>query len=164
MPKTSSKQKNNKYIMTDSRLNIEANIDNKNSNDVFINIRPKFPPTLTTNDLIKNALKSDTPNKSKSRTLPNAFIAYRMELIKEYRDRNIKLPPMGQFSKIAKDSWNHKSQIVKDFYNKLAEDAKSLYKQSTIQIVLDNRMGEYVNELFSTTSTSFATTSSTIST
>ena len=102
MPKTSLKQKNNK----------RANVSNNNSN---IDIKPIFPPTLTTNDLIKNALKSDSSNKSRAKTLPNAFIAYRMEFIKEYRKKNVKLPPMGQFSKIVKDSWNKESQNIKDF-------------------------------------------------
>src|SRR5687767_13637813 len=157
MPKT-SKQKNGKY----AKLNIEVN---NNSNNVLTNIKPKFPPTLTTSDLIKNALESDTSKKSKARTLPNAFIAYRMSLIKEYRKENVKLPPMGQLSKIAKNSWNGESQNVKDFYNKLAEDAKSLYKQSTIQIVLDSHVDESMNQpinnntFFITAATSKAYTS-----
>jgi len=131
MPKI-LKQKNNK----------RANISDNNFNNVLTNIKPNFPPILTTNDLIKNALKSDTSNRSKAKTLPNAFIAYRMALIKEYRNNNIKLPPMGQLSRIAKNSWDKESQNVKDLYNKLAEDTKSLYKQRTIQIVLDNHMNQ----------------------
>ena len=86
-----------------------------------------------------------------------------MALIKEYRNKNIKLPPMGQFSKIAKSSWNRETQNVKDFYNKLAEDAKHLYKQSTIQIVLDNYMDEYITTTSFMTSTS-PTTSTSITT
>src|SRR6266498_4446220 len=147
MSKTFLKQKNNKRV----------NISDKNSNT---DIKPVFPSTLTTNDLIENALKSDTPNKRKAKTLPNAFIAYRMALIKEYRNKNIKLPPMGQFSKIAKSSWNRETQNVKDFYNKLAEDAKHLYKQSTIQIVLDNYMDEYITTTSFMTSTSTTTSTS----
>src|SRR5688572_31510187 len=130
MHKTSLKQKNNK----------RADINGNNFNT---DIKPKCPPILTINDLIKNALKSDTPNKRKPKTFPNAFIAYRMALIKEYRNKKVKLPPMGQLSKIAKTSWDEESQNVKDFYNKLVEDAKALYKQNTIQIVLDDHMNEY---------------------
>src|SRR6266498_5694899 len=140
MSKTFLKQKNNKRV----------NISDKNSNT---DIKPVFPSTLTTNDLIENALKSDTPNKRKAKSLPNAFIAYRMALIREYHNKNIKLPPMGQLSKITKNSWNKESQNVKDFYNKLAEDAKYLYKQHTIQIVLDSHMNKHINESFSTTTT-----------
>jgi len=146
MPKT-LKQKNNKRV----------NISDNNSNT---DIKPVFPPILTTNDLIKNALKSDTPNKTKVKTLPNAFIAYRMALIKEYHSKNLKLPPMGQLSKIAKNSWDKESQNVKNFYNKLVKDAKSLYRQNTIQIVLDNHMNEHMNELFTTTITTNGTSSS----
>src|SRR6266498_5784688 len=144
MSKTFLKQKNNKRV----------NISDKNSNT---DIKPVFPSTLTTNDLIENALKSDTPNKRKAKSLPNAFIAYRMALIREYHNKNIKLPPMGQLSKITKNSWNKESQNVKDFYNKLAEDAKYLYKQSTIQIVLDSHMNKHINESFSTTTTTNST-------
>jgi len=159
MPKTFLKQKNNKRATS---LIINSNIDttnigDNNSNNVLIDIKPKFPPTLTTNDLIKNALKADTSNKSKAKSLPNAFIAYRMALIKEYRNKNLKLPQMGHLSKIAKNSWNKESQIVKCFYNKLAEDAKYLYKQSTIQIVLDSHMNKHINESFSTTTTTNST-------
>src|SRR5688572_22092129 len=111
MPKTSLKQKNNKRAIS----HIDAT-NSDNPKNVFADIKPKFPPTLTTNDLIKNALKINTPNRSRAKTLPNAFIAYRMALIKEYHNKNLKLPPMGQLSKIAKDSWNKESQNVKDFY------------------------------------------------
>jgi len=64
---------------------------------------------------------------------------------------------MGQLSKITKNSWNKESQNVKDFYNKLAEDAKYLYKQHTIQIVLDSHMNKHINESFSTTTTTNST-------
>jgi len=80
-----------------------------------------------------------------------------MALIKEYRNKNLKLPQMGHLSKIAKNSWNKESQNVKNFYSKLAEDSKSLYKQSNIQIVLDNHMNEHINESFSTTTTTSTT-------
>ncbi|SRR6266540_7524268 len=68
---------------------------------------------------------------------------------------------MGQLSKIAKNSWNKESQNVKDFYNKLSEDAKSLYRQNTIQIVLDKHMNEHMDEIFTTTTTNNSTFSST---
>ncbi len=66
---------------------------------------------------------------------------------------------MGQLSKITKNSWNKESQNVKDFYNKLAEDAKYLYRQNTIQIILDNHMNEHINKSSSTTTTTTNNTS-----
>src|SRR5688572_15731064 len=101
MPKA-LKQKNNERI-TDNYL---------------VDIKPEFPPTLTKHDLIKNALRTPSTNDTyvRPKTLPNAYIAYRMALVKEYRNKNLKFPPMGQFSKIAKKAWDKESQNVKDFY------------------------------------------------
>ncbi|RGB40161.1 hypothetical protein C1646_753639 [Rhizophagus diaphanus] len=132
MSKTSLKQKNSKRVIVN---NIKTDISRPNSNNTFIYIKPSFPSTLTINELIKN---SNTNNKPKF--LPNAFIAYRMALMKEYRIKNCKLPPMGKVSKIAKNSWNMEPKIVKDFYESLVKDAKSIYKQINIQIILDKHM------------------------
>src|SRR3954451_9929377 len=95
------KQKNNKHATllainsnideNNSRLNRETKINN-NVNSLPTDIKPTFPPTLTANDLIKNAIKSNKLNKSRAITFPNAFIAYRMALTKEYRNKNITLP------------------------------------------------------------------------
>ncbi|CAG8646501.1 8204_t:CDS:1 [Funneliformis caledonium] len=66
-----------------------------------------------------------------------------MALIKEYRKKNIKLPPMGQFSKITKQSWSKETENVKDFYINLAKDAKSHYMENkTIQFVFDRHMSD----------------------
>ncbi|CAG8683843.1 2252_t:CDS:1 [Funneliformis mosseae] len=138
MPK-SIKQKNNKLV---TALTINSNIDenNDNSNSILTDFKPTFPPTLTANDLINNVNKSNTFNKSRAKTFPNAFIVYRIALTKEYRNKNIKLPRMGPFSKIAKKSWEKESQDVKDVYHKLSEDAKSLYNQNNVQIIFDKHM------------------------
>ncbi|CAG8703981.1 16297_t:CDS:2 [Funneliformis mosseae] len=58
----------------------------------------------------------------------------------------IKLPPMGQLSIIAKNSWNKEPQEVKNFYNNLAKEARLLYKQNTFQIIFDKRMNEVEND------------------
>ena len=147
MPKTFKNKRAISYMDSNVNATGDVNINGDDSHDVLTDIKPNFPPTLTTNDLIKNALKSGTSNKTKVTTLPNAFIAYRMELIKEYKSKGIRLPPMGQLSKIAKKSWDEESHVVKDFYNKLARDARSLYKQSTIRIVLDNHMIQNVHTI-----------------
>ncbi|CAG8692761.1 3738_t:CDS:1 [Funneliformis caledonium] len=52
---------------------------------------------------------------------------------------------MSQLSKIATRSWDKESQDIKDCYNKLVEDAKSLYKQNNVQIVFDKHMNEVEN-------------------
>ena len=122
MPKTLLKKKNhNRTLINPANVNIdnsksnnETDISGNNSNNVLNYIRPSFPPTLKVDDLIKN---DNTNNKRKS--LPNAFIAYRMALMKEYRNNNRKLPPMGEVSKIAKNSWNMEPKHVKNFYESL---------------------------------------------
>ncbi|CAG8675450.1 14646_t:CDS:1, partial [Funneliformis mosseae] len=150
MPKNlkQTKNKRNKPFIigsnNDPMLNIESNIIS--SNIVLVELKPSFPPTLTTEELIKNAIKSNASNNSKIKTLPNAFIAYRMALQKEYYKNIIKLPPMGQLSIIAKNSWDKESQDVKNFYNNLAKEARFLYKQNTFQIIFDKRMNEVEND------------------
>ncbi|RIA80527.1 hypothetical protein C1645_745182 [Glomus cerebriforme] len=134
MPKI--KKNHNRIINSNnSKLNNETDIDDNNSNDIPNDIRPSFPPTLTIDDLIKDA---NTNHKRK--TLPNAFIVYRMALMKEYRINNRKLPPMTKISKIAKNSWEMESNHVKNFYERLVIDAKSIYKQNNVRIVLDKHM------------------------
>ncbi|CAB4404703.1 unnamed protein product [Rhizophagus irregularis] len=118
-----------------SNLNNETNFNGNNYNNLFINLKPAFPSTITTKDLIKNA---NTNNKPK--WFPNAFIAYRMALVREFRIKNCKLPSMGEVSKIAKNFWNMEPKNVKDFYEALVKEAKSTYKKNNIQILLDKHM------------------------
>ncbi|CAI2190373.1 13002_t:CDS:1 [Funneliformis geosporum] len=84
-----------------------------------------FPPVLTIDELLANAVKSKKPKV----IIPNSFIIYRMSLHREYRNKQMKLPSMKKLSKIAKSSWNKESQIVKNEYIKLAKDAKTLYDE-----------------------------------
>src|SRR6266498_2792217 len=135
MPKTSLKQKNRKHVT--SFIN---SFSRDNSDNILTVLKPSFPSTLTINDLIKN---DNTNNKPK--LFPNAFIAYRMALMKEYRNNNRKLPPIGEVSKIAKKFWNMEPKHVKDSYESLVKDAKSIYKQNNIQIVLDKHMNYVEN-------------------
>ncbi|CAB4414941.1 unnamed protein product [Rhizophagus irregularis] len=86
MPKTPLKQKNRKRVTSlINANNTETDISGHNSNNTLIDIKPSFPSTLTINELIKD---SNTNNKPK--LFPNAFIAYRMALMKEYRIKNFK--------------------------------------------------------------------------
>ncbi|CAI2181905.1 11255_t:CDS:1 [Funneliformis geosporum] len=139
MPK-SIKQKNNNRVINsniDSKFNKKTNIGGDNFNYV---LKPTFPSNLTINEII-SVIKAPS-NNQKAKTFPNAFIAYKKALIKENRIKNIKLPPMGKLSKIASYYWDEEPEIVKKFYKKLSEDAKSLHKQNGIQIIFDKRMNE----------------------
>jgi hypothetical protein len=142
MPKN---QKNQRSFIVNSDKYGETNFNVNNSNNIFTDTRPSFPPNLTINDLTKNNIKSN--NKNKPKTFPNAFIAYRMALIKECHNKNWKIPPMGEFSKITRNSWNTEPEYVKDYYVSLVKEAKSIYKQNNIQIVLDKHMSNNVNNI-----------------
>ncbi|RIA80525.1 hypothetical protein C1645_838548 [Glomus cerebriforme] len=134
MPKTSlNKLKNHERVTSFINFNINENLSDET------NHKPSFPPNLTINDLIKNANINNKP-----KMIPNAFIIYRMALMKEYRIKNRKMLPMSEISKIAKNSWIAESKHVKDFYKSLVKNAKSIYKQNNIQIVLDKNMN-YMN-------------------
>ncbi|CAI2165284.1 8577_t:CDS:2 [Funneliformis geosporum] len=123
MPKTIKQKNYNRVINSniDSKFDRETNNGDDNYNYV---LKPTFPSRLSMNEII-GVIKSPSNNK-KAKTFPNAFIAYKIALIKENRIRNIKLPPMGQLSKIASCYWNKESENVKEVYRKLSEDAKSL--------------------------------------
>jgi len=107
-----------------------SKLNNKNKSNDIVDFKPSFPPKLTIDDLINN-------HKRKSLRLPNAFIVYRMALIKEYRNRNRKLPPMGELSKIAKNYWNMEPKNIKDFYASLVKDAKN-YMEHHNQMAVEN--------------------------
>ncbi|GBB96829.1 hypothetical protein RclHR1_28490001 [Rhizophagus clarus] len=134
------------YAIAPVTNNPELNNEISNSNNVPIVLKPSFPPILTINDLTKNV---NTNNKPKF--FPNAFIVYRMALMKEYRVKNYKLPLMSEISKIAKNSWNMEPKNIKDFYESLVKNAKSTYKKNNIQIVMDKHMNNVVNNQESVT-------------
>ncbi|GBB98432.1 hypothetical protein RclHR1_32220001 [Rhizophagus clarus] len=149
MTKTSLKQKyrkrNTLFIYSNidtnnSKSHRKINIGGKDSNNILTIVKPTFPSTLIIDDLITSNNTNDKP-----KSLPNAFIAYRMALMKEYRIKNCKLPPMSEVSIIASNSWNTEPKHVKDFYKSLVKDAKSIYKQNNIQIVLDKHMNYVEN-------------------
>lgn len=142
MPKTILKKKdyNRTFINPDinvdnSKMNTEIDISENNISNIISYIRPSFPPIVKIDDLIKNAKMN---NKRKS--IPNAFIVYRMALIKEYRIKNRKLPPMAELSKIAKNSWDLEPKEVKDYYEDFVKEAKSIYNKSNVQIVMDKHV------------------------
>lgn len=110
---------------TTSSKSKKTNIKN-NSNDILTNIKPTFPPIITINDLIK------------PKSPPSSFTVYRMALIKEYRNKNCKLPSFGEISKIAKKCWDMEPKNVKDYYTSLVKDAKSIYNKFSLDNYLED--------------------------
>jgi hypothetical protein len=144
MPKTTLKKQNNPkhytYVDTASNSKLDDLNKNNSNNNILTILKPSFPPTVTAKDLIKN---NNTKNKPK--LFPNAFITYRMALMKEYHNNNCKLPPMGVISKIAKNSWNMEPKHVKKFYESIVKNAKSTYMKNNVQFVLDKHMNYIEN-------------------
>ncbi|CAI2163901.1 17128_t:CDS:1 [Funneliformis geosporum] len=97
-----------------------------------IAIKPRFPPTLTTQVLLEKLRENNKPNS----ITPNAFIVYRMELIEENLRNNIKLH-MCTASTFASKYWGKESIATKEFYQKLADDAKALYKPISYKFIMD---------------------------
>ncbi|CAI2189997.1 4110_t:CDS:1 [Funneliformis geosporum] len=134
MPKT-IKQKNNYRVIDSYCISILSLIELATIIIITFSNRRSLLPEIVI------AIKAPSNNK-KAKPFPNAFITYKKALIKENRIRNIKLPPMGQLSKIVSLYLNEEPENVKEFYRSISEKAKSLYKQNEIQIVFDKHMNE----------------------
>src|SRR2546423_12355948 len=89
------------------------------------NIRPPFPPVISAHDLIP----SDISNKSEIVRIPNAFIAYRMALVRELKSRNIAYH-RSNVSSLASRLWAEEPENVKDTYRKMTTDAQILYNKA----------------------------------
>ncbi|CAI2163903.1 17129_t:CDS:1 [Funneliformis geosporum] len=97
-----------------------------------MSITPKFPPTLTTEDLLETF-------RTKSTVKTHSFFVYKRELRNEYLRNNINLT-MIELSRLASLSWKDEPPETKAFYKKLADDAKASYKSNTYKFVMDKHM------------------------
>ena len=88
-------------------------------------IRPPFPPVITAQDLIPAEISS----KAEIVRIPNAFIAYRMALVRELKSQNIAYH-RSNVSSLASRLWAEESKEVKDIYRKMTTDAQILYNQA----------------------------------
>ncbi|CAG8585715.1 12205_t:CDS:1 [Ambispora gerdemannii] len=90
-------------------------------------IRPQFPPNLSVEELIVNAVEKLHKTGKISKT-PNSFFAYRMALQKELTARNY-YPNMCDLSIIAGNLWIQEPQYIKAEYQRLVHDAKILFEE-----------------------------------
>ncbi|CAG8635545.1 3939_t:CDS:2 [Ambispora leptoticha] len=87
-----------------------------------------YPPKITSRDLIMRAGARLEKNGKISR-IPNAFIAFRMDVCRELRaigDYNMGQP---QLSLICKASWDNQPEYVRKAYQHIAASARILYKR-----------------------------------
>ncbi|CAG8543439.1 5949_t:CDS:2 [Ambispora leptoticha] len=118
-----------------------ANLIEKNNVPSNISrIVPKFPPEITAKNLIEKAILKLETSGHTSR-VPNAFIAYRMAFCKELRLTNNQILSQTQLSSFVKEAWGKEPQYVRSEYQRIAAEARDLYKQ-TIQSHIKPRLAE----------------------
>ncbi|CAI2165299.1 613_t:CDS:1 [Funneliformis geosporum] len=87
--------------------------------------RPPFPPTLTARDLIP----AEINNGIEAVRTANAFIAYRMALVRELKLQRVPCH-RSNVSSHASRLWAEEPEEVKDVYRKMATDAQLLYNKT----------------------------------
>ncbi|CAG8615921.1 14034_t:CDS:1 [Ambispora leptoticha] len=93
----------------------------------FPHIALKFPPEITPKTLIQKAILKYKRLGQTSR-IPNAFIAYRVAFCKELRSMIHPVITQPQLSILAKQNWLNEPEEVRKEYQRIALEAKDLYK------------------------------------
>jgi len=86
-----------------------------------------FPPRISIYDLLSKASFSGN-----NKRIPNAFITYRMSLQRELVSKGCKVS-LSELSIMASNAWKHESEVVKQAYINLVNDAKVLYKEMSLK-------------------------------
>ncbi|CAG8624269.1 7810_t:CDS:1 [Ambispora leptoticha] len=93
----------------------------------FPHISLKFPPEITPKTLIQKAILKYKRLGQTSR-IPNAFIAYRVAFCKELRSVKHPVITQPQLSTLVKQNWLNEPEEVRKEYQRIALEAKDLYK------------------------------------
>ncbi|CAG8494121.1 9937_t:CDS:2 [Ambispora leptoticha] len=88
---------------------------------------PQYPPQITPNTLIEKAVEKLHKTGRRSR-IPNAFIAYRMAICSELRISESPGLNQPKLSSLAKESWKKEPAHVRKEYQRIAAEARDLYK------------------------------------
>src|SRR6266487_1457243 len=91
-----------------------------NTNENF-EISVPFPPKITIQDLIPAAGNHNLK-------VPNAFIAYRIELVRELKSQNIFFD-RTKISTLASKLWAKEPEEVKKYYKLMSSEARLQYNQ-----------------------------------
>jgi len=87
-------------------------------------VRPSFPPKISAQDLIPTEC-----SKTETVRIPNAFIAYRMALVRELKSKKVACH-RSNVSSLASKLWAEEPEDVKNTYRKMATDAQLLHNQA----------------------------------
>src|ERR1044071_8194715 len=105
---------------------MDAQKHNKIDNEICeINARPPFPPVITAQDLVP----TEVSTKVESVRIPNAFIAYRMALVRELKSQNVACH-RSNVSTLASRLWAEEPEEVKDVYRNMATDAQLFHNKA----------------------------------
>jgi hypothetical protein len=132
--------------MNPSKFSNTNNLTKENFSEIS-DIRPPFPPRITSQDLISDNPCSQTPN---------CFIIYRKELSKELKLKNLNYD-RKKISKHASQLWNNESDHVRNFYRNIAAEAKSLKAEmiKSIKSLSQNSTDKTEAEFFAQNSTPY---------
>ncbi|RIA90897.1 hypothetical protein C1645_822724 [Glomus cerebriforme] len=89
-------------------------------------VRPPYPPVITAQDLIPTGISS---NRTETMRVPNAFIAYRMALVRQLKSQKV-VCHRSNVSSLASRLWAKESEDVKNTYRKMVTDAQMLHNQA----------------------------------
>ncbi|CAG8494081.1 9935_t:CDS:1 [Ambispora leptoticha] len=91
-------------------------------------VTPKFPPDITAINLIEKAITKLDSTGQLSR-VPNAFIAYRMAFCKELSSMKHPVITQPKLSSMVKESWSKEPENVRKEYQRIAAEARDVYRQ-----------------------------------
>ncbi|KAG9287055.1 hypothetical protein G9A89_023019 [Geosiphon pyriformis] len=91
-------------------------------------LSPRFPPDVTPMDLLQKSIQN-LKTTGKSSRVPNGFIAYRMAICKELRGKKHPVITQPKLSTIVKQGWSREPEHIRKEYQKIATEARNLYKQ-----------------------------------
>ncbi|CAG8613828.1 8305_t:CDS:1 [Ambispora gerdemannii] len=100
-------------------------------------IHPPKKPRITIEDLIQNAQKKLNHTK-----IPNAFMIYRGEILKELNSQSFTVK-MPRLSAIASKTWKIEAKEIKDEYYRLSKEANIEYKKLNCSIQQASHSNEY---------------------
>ncbi|CAG8442229.1 9897_t:CDS:1 [Ambispora leptoticha] len=107
---------------------MQANTNKKSITKLTEPVIPRFPPEVTALNLLEKAISKLETTQQSSR-IPNAFIAYRMAVCKELRLNNHPVITQPQLSSMAKQSWSKEPEHVRKAYQRIAAEARDIYKR-----------------------------------